>query len=139
MISVAVLSEKSNIDIKIKSKDLRIETCRGQGKGGQHRNVTDSAVRITHIPTGITASSSIKSQYQNREIAMETLKQRLYELEKDKVRSKRNKKRENQVGKKGRGGKKRTISEKRNEVVDHNTGKRMKYKKYERGFIEDLH
>ena len=117
--TVAVLPAPENVQIEVRTEDIRIDTMRASGSGGQHVNTTDSAVRITHLPTGIVATSSEKSQHVNREKAMEMLKVRLYErerAEKDKARSDA---RKEQVGSGDRSEKIRTYNYPQGRVSDH--------------------
>ncbi|MCW5723270.1 MAG: peptide chain release factor 1, partial [Devosia sp.] len=96
--TVAVLPEVEDIDIDIRNEDIRIDTMRASGAGGQHVNTTDSAVRITHLPTGIIVTSALKSQHQNRAQAMVVLRARLYEMQREERDSARSADRKNQVG-----------------------------------------
>ena len=96
--TVAVLPEAEEVDVNIAPTDIRIDTMRASGAGGQHVNTTDSAVRITHIPTGIVVVSAEKSQHRNREIAMQVLRSRLYDLERKKIDDERSADRKTQVG-----------------------------------------
>lgn len=138
-ITVAVLPEPVGAELKINPSDLRYETYRDSGPGGQHRNTSDTAIRVTHLPTKLQACSALKSQAQNKVLALSALKARLVEQTRNAETERRNSNRKAQLGTGERSDKVRTIAYQRGRVECHKTGKRMPIKRYEQGYVDELH
>ena len=133
-ITVAVLPEPTAAEITLRDSDLDEQTCRGSGAGGQHRNKTDSAVILTHRPTGLSVRcESERSQHQNRATAREVLRARLWQAHQQQALGQRREDRRQQIGSGMRGDKRRTLRVQDDTVVDHLSGRVWRFAEYRRG------
>jgi peptide chain release factor 1 len=138
--TVTVLPEAEEVDVQIDDKDLQVDVYRSSGPGGQSVNTTDSAVRITHLPTGLVVSmQDEKSQLQNRAKALQVLRSRLLKLKQDEQAAEASETRRGQIGGGGRSEKVRTYNFKENRVSDHRIGLTLyKLEKVLAGELDDV-
>lgn len=133
-VTVAALPEPTERELVIRDADLDVATMRGSGAGGQHRNKTDSAVRIRHLPTGLEVRCEAeRSQSRNRELAMSELRARIAEASRSAALGERAEDRRRQVGSGMRGDKRRTVREQDGRVDDHSDGRSWRLRDYLRG------
>jgi len=138
-VTLACLREPSAAEVDLDPRDLVVKPTRGSGAGGQHRNTTDSAIQVTHKPTGIQVRvESERSQHQNKASALALLRARLLDQQQGHQNKRRNDRRRSQLGTGMRGDKVRTIALQRGQVTDHRTGRRVNAKKYLRGEVDAL-
>ena len=138
-ITVAVLREPTPTELVLQDRDLEYKCTRGSGAGGQHRNTTDSAVVLKHIPTGLTVRcENERSQHMNKATALSVLRARLLEAKESDASGAYNGVRKQQLGSGMRGDKIRTISVPRDSVIDHPTGHTTTCKNYFRGIFPGL-
>lgn len=137
-ITVAVLPEAKQHEVIIREQDLEWFTRRGSGPGGQHRNKTESTVDLVHKPTGIKVTADSRSQHENRATALEILRAKLLDNQRQSGILERNRERKAQVGCGMRGDKRRTIRVQDNQVTDHELGRCIPYKEYARGNFDGL-
>jgi peptide chain release factor 1 len=138
-VTVAILEEPKAHEVQIDPRDLEESFTRGSGKGGQHRNKTDTCVILKHLPTGIQVRvDGGRSQHLNRETALGVLRARLKEAGTERATKDRNARRRNQVGSGMRGDKVRTVALQRDTVTDHQTGRSTSAKSYLRGNLREL-
>jgi peptide chain release factor 1 len=137
--TVAVLAEAEDVDLTIRNEDLRIDTMRAGGAGGQHVNKVESAVRITHLPTGVVVvCQDGKSQQKNKATAMRWLRTRLFEAERERLHQERAEERKSQVGSGDRSARIRTYNWPQNRVTDHRLGANFSLEQVVSGKLDGL-
>ena len=137
--TVAVLPEAEDVDVQIADADLRVDTYRASGAGGQHVNKTDSAVRITHEPTGVVVQcQSERSQHKNRAKAMAALRSKLFDLERERVEGDRSQARKEMVGSGDRNARVRTYNYPQNRITDHRVGQNFSLDQVVEGKLEPV-